>query len=70
MKTSWPLLILIGATLLPSARAGIDIGVTAEIRLGRALPPPPPEVVVIEEAGPPGPPPWAPGRVFRRNRTN
>jgi hypothetical protein len=69
MKTSWPLLLLIGATLLPSAYAGIDIGVTAEIRLGKALPPPPPEVVVVEEVGPPGPPPWAPGHVFRRNRT-
>jgi len=68
MKTSLPLLVLIGAIMLPSARADIDIGVTAEIRLGKALPPPPPDVVLVEAVGPPGPPPWSPGRVFRRNR--
>lgn len=53
--------------LLAPARAQVDISLSAEIRLGRALPPPPSEVVIIEESGPPGPPPWAPAHGYRRN---
>ena len=68
MKTIWPLTLAMCASLLPAARAGVEVGVTAEIRLGKVLPPPPPEVVVVEPAGPPGPPPWAPGHLFRRDR--
>jgi len=60
MKTSPLLLLCLGAALLTPAHADLDIGISAEIRLGRALPPPPPEVIVVEESGPPGPPPWAP----------
>jgi hypothetical protein len=58
------------ATLLaatPLAHA-LDIGLTAEIRLGKVLPPPPPEVIVIDDSAPKGPPPWAPAHGFRRNR--
>lgn len=54
------LLALVSATLLPAARADIDI----DIRLGRAAPPPPPEVVVVERIGPSAPPPWTKPRAF------
>ena len=52
------LLCLAAASFLPTARAGVAVDFTADIRLGRALPPPPPEVVVVERIGPPEPPPW------------
>lgn len=68
MNTKLLLLLAVGAVLSIPAHAGLDVSVSAEIRLGRALPPPPPEVIIIEEAGPPGPPPWAPAHGFRRNR--
>lgn len=68
MNTRLLLLVGLGAALLAPAHAGLDVTLSAEIRLGRALPPPPPEVIIVEEAGPPGPPPWAPARGFRRNR--
>lgn len=68
MKSKRLLLLCLGAALLVPARAQIDVSLSAEIRLGRALPPPPPEVVIIEDAGPSGPPPWAPAHGFRRNR--
>lgn len=68
MKTSWPLLLLAGVLVVPVARAGVDVDISAEIRLGRAVPPPPPAVVIVEPSGPPGPPPWAPAHGFRRNR--
>lgn len=61
------LLGLVVASLSPAAKADLDIGVSAEIRLGRALPPAPPEVVIVEEVGPGGPPPWAKTRWYRRN---
>lgn len=69
MNTTRSILLLSVAAVsfLPTARADIDVGITAEIRLGRALPPPPPEVVVVEEIGPPGPPPWAAHHWYRRN---
>lgn len=68
MNTKTILLMAIAATsLVPAARAGLDVGITADIRLGRALPPPPPEVVVVEEIGPAGPPPWARTRWYRRS---
>lgn len=54
--------------LVPAAPAQIDVGISAEIRLGRSAPPPPPEIIVVEEAGPPGPPPWvAEHRWYRRS---
>lgn len=59
--------LLAGAALLPPARAEVDVSISADIRIGRALPPPPPEVVVVEEPGPPGPPPWAETHWFRRS---
>jgi hypothetical protein len=59
-------LLALGSALLVPVRA-LDVGITAEIRLGKALPPPPPEVVVVEDSRPPGPPPWAPAHGFRRN---
>lgn len=68
MKSKLLLLLGLGAALLVPARAQIDVSLSAEIRLGRALPPPPPEVVIIEESAPAGPPPWAPAHGFRRNR--
>lgn len=52
---------------LPAARAEINVDITADIRVGRALPPPPPEVVVVEQVGPPGPPPWARNHWYRRS---
>lgn len=69
MSTTKSILLLsvAAAGFLPAARADLDVGITAEIRLGRALPPPPPEVVVVEEIGPPGPPPWAARHWYRRN---
>lgn len=68
MNTKLFLLLGLGTVLSIPARAGLDVSVSAEIRLGRALPPPPPAVIIIEEAGPPGPPPWAPAHGFRSNR--
>lgn len=59
-------LSLIAAGFSPVARADVDVDISAEIRIGRALPPPPPEVVVVERVGPPGPPPWAKTRWYRR----
>lgn len=69
MSTTRSILLLsvAAASFLPAARADLDVGITAEIRLGRALPPRPPEVVVVEEIGPPGPPPWAARHWYRRN---
>jgi hypothetical protein len=66
MKTKLLVLFALGATLVPVARA-IDVNISAEIRLGKAMPPPPPEVVIVEDSRPPGPPPWAPAHGFRRN---
>jgi hypothetical protein len=66
MKTKLVYLIL-GAALVSAARA-IDVGISAEIRLGKAPPPPPPEVIIVEDNRPPGPPPWAPAHGFRRNQ--
>jgi hypothetical protein len=60
-----PLLLLAGMSHVQGA---VDVSISAEIRLGKALPPPPPEVIVIREAGPKGPPPWAPAHGVRRNR--
>lgn len=69
MKTRACLLFLLGlSALVPAARAGLDLSVVAEIRLGKALPPPPPEVEIIEAPVQKGPPPWAPAHGFRRNR--
>ena len=67
MKTKLLLLLPLTAALLTPAQAGLDIAISAEIRLGKALPPPPPEVIIVEESGPKGPPPWAPAHGFRRN---
>lgn len=55
------------ASVTSVARAGVDVGISAEIRLGHALPPPPPDVIVVEHVGPPGAPPWAASRWYRRN---
>jgi len=69
MKTPLLLLLSLVPALLIPARAGLDISISADIRLGRVLPPPPPEVVVIVESpGPSAPPPWAPAVGVRRNR--
>ena len=66
MKTKL-LLLLLPFAAVPLAQAGLDLGISAEIRLGKVSPPPPPEVVVVvEEPGPKGPPPWAPAPGFRR----
>lgn len=66
------LLRLVAALLLLAASAAVaralDVALSAEIRLGRALPPAPPEVEIVEPVGPKGPPPWAPAHGFRRNR--
>lgn len=66
------LLRLAAALLLLAASAAVaralDGSLSAEIRLGRALPPAPPVVEVVEPVGPKGPPPWAPAHGFRRNR--
>ena len=61
------LISLTATTLLPVARAGVNLDISAEIRLGRALPPPPPEVVVIERIGPSEPPPWARSHWYHRS---
>lgn len=68
MKTSWSLLLLTGALMLPAARAEVNVDISAQIHLGHSLPPPPPDVVIVEPVGLAGPPPWAPGHFFRRNR--
>jgi len=68
MKSTLLFLLCPSLALLAPAQAQIDVTLSAEIRLGRALPPPPPEVVIIEESGPSGPPPWAPAHGIRRNR--
>jgi hypothetical protein len=61
MKTrSLFLCCLIAAGTAATTQAQIDVNLSAEIRIGRALPPPPPEVIIVEQVGPPGPPPWAP----------
>jgi hypothetical protein len=61
------LALALGASLIPIARADVGVSISADIRLGHALPPPPPDLVVIEQVGPPGPPPWAASRWFRRS---
>ncbi|HEY8993785.1 MAG TPA: hypothetical protein VIM71_03795 [Lacunisphaera sp.] len=61
------MLSLTAVSLAPAARADLNVDITADIRIGRALPPPPPEVVVVEEVGPPGPPPWAHTHWYRRS---
>lgn len=66
MSTTLVVLCVTGLTL--PARAGADVSVTAEIRLGKVLPPPPPDIIIVEPVGPAGPPPWAPASGFRRNR--
>lgn len=59
------LFALAALNLAPAARAQLEIGLSAEIHLGRAAPPPPPEIVVVEDAGPP---PWAADhRWYRRS---
>jgi len=60
---------LLSTGLAPATRADVDIGISADIRVGRALPPPPPDVVVVEQVGPPGPPPWAESHWYRRTHT-
>jgi hypothetical protein len=67
MKLQLLLLLPLLATV-PLAQAAVDVSISTEIRLGKALPPPPPEVVVIKETGPKGPPPWAPAHGVRRQR--
>ena len=67
MKTRL-LLLLLPFAALPLARAGLDVAISAEIRLGKVLPPPPPEVIVIEGSAQKGPPPWAPAHGARRHR--
>lgn len=68
MNSKTLLLSLAVASLVPAARADLDVGIGVDIRLGRAAPPPPPEIVVVEEVGPPGPPPWvADHRWYRRS---
>ncbi len=67
MKTKLLVLLSLGVALLVPARAQLDVAISAEIRLGKALPPPPPEVIIVEETGPKGPPPWAPAHGYRRN---
>lgn len=59
-------LLLAAAALAPAARADLDVTISADIRLGRALPPPPPDVVVVEDVGPPAPPPWVATHWYRR----
>lgn len=66
MKLNLPLLLL-SLAAVPIAPAAVDIGISAEIRLGKVPPPPPPEVIVIKESLPKGPPPWAPAHGARRN---
>jgi len=63
-------LLLLAAPLaaLSLAHGGVDVSISAEIRLGKALPPPPPEVIVVEQSARPGPPPWAPAHGLRRQR--
>ena len=65
MKLNLPLVLLSLATV-SLAPAAVDIGISAEIRLGKLPPPPPPEVIVIKESHPKGPPPWAPAHGARR----
>ncbi|MFI5336612.1 MAG: hypothetical protein ACHQ5A_07500 [Opitutales bacterium] len=59
-------LMVAAAALVPVVRADLSVGLSADIRLGHALPPPPPEVVVVE-SGPAEPPPWAESHWFRRS---
>lgn len=68
MKTKLCLLLPLGLALLTPVQAQLDVSLSAEIRLGKALPPSPPEVVIVDDSGPKGPPPWAPAHGFRRNR--
>jgi len=63
------LLLLLALGTAPLVHAEIDLTISAQIRLGKALPPPPPEVIVVEQVAPPGPPPWAPAHGFRRSHT-
>lgn len=64
MKLNLPLLLSLA--VVPLAPAAIDVGISAEIRLGKLPPPPPPEVIVIKEPVAKGPPPWAPAHGARR----
>lgn len=57
------------ASFTAPLHADVAIGISAEIRLGKAPPPPPPEVIVIEPGPAGGPPPWAPAHGLRRNRS-
>ena len=61
------LVLLLALSAVPLVHAGIDLVLSAEIRLGKVLPPPPPEVVVVTETAPSGPPPWAPAHGYRSN---
>jgi len=63
-----PLACLAALAGAPLTRADLDVSISADIRLGRALPPPPPEVVVVDPVGPPGPPPWAKTHWYKRSR--
>lgn len=62
------LLLLAPLAALPLGHAAVDVAISTQIRLGKALPPPPPDVVVLVESGPKGPPPWAPAHGVRRHR--
>ena len=61
------LLSIAASSFLPAARAGVNLDISADIRIGRALPPPPPEVVVVERIGPAEPPPWARRHWYHRS---
>lgn len=61
-------LAVIGGAAAVSARADIDIALSADIRLGRVVAPPPPVIEVVDLPPPPGPPPWAKRRWFARER--
>ncbi|MBI2511439.1 MAG: hypothetical protein HYV96_05635 [Opitutae bacterium] len=64
------LLLLTAASvaMFATARADLDVSISADIRLGRALPPPPPEIEIVDLPAPKGPPPWARHGWFTRER--
>lgn len=51
-----------------NVRADVDIALTADIRLGRAVAPPPPHIEIVDIAVPPGTPPWERRSWFHHER--
>jgi hypothetical protein len=62
------LLATLSSALVATARADLDVSLSADIRLGRVIAPPPPPIEIVDLPAPAGPPPWARRSWFTRER--